>query len=132
MSQTPQTAFPSPGPYSQFSPQQGQYAPGQSPADFKPLPDTAALQQHHLQAGGYPQQQPQPGYGPPGGGYGYQVPSPSSGYPQTGSTSPGFPPQQYGQAGPYPGQLGQIPNELPVHYALGSEGHRAELGQSQR
>jgi len=136
MSQTPQTGFPSPGLYSQFSQQHGQYPQGQNPPDFKPFPDAAALQQHQPQnlQSGYPQGHPQSGYGPPTGAYGYPVSNPSSGFPYSGSTSPnlhspGFP-QQFGQAGPYPGQPGQMANELPVHYALGSEGHRAELSHS--
>ncbi|KAK0652481.1 hypothetical protein B0T16DRAFT_454845 [Cercophora newfieldiana] len=143
MAQTPQAGFPSPGIYSQFpqQPQQGQYPPGGQASEFKPFPNTAALQQQqqqqHPQAmGGYPPQQQQPGYGPPSAGYGgYPGATPNSGYPQSGSTSPGFhnqgfaqQQQQYGQGAPYPGHPGQGANELPVHYPPGSEGHRVELG----
>lgn len=117
---TPQTGFTSPGLSA------GQYTPGQQ--DYKPFPDAAAL-------GGYPQGQTQGQMGgylqhqqqqPPGYGYGHQGQAPGSGYPQSGSTSPGM--GMYGQQGfAQPPQ--QVANELPVHYALGSEGHRAELGQ---
>jgi hypothetical protein len=137
MSQTPQSGFPSPGPYSQFPQGQGQLSPGQNPNDFKPFPDNAAMQNFQAGQAGYPPQHPQQsGYPSPGAGQ-YGGYPPNSGYPQSGGVSPGlnnqFPQQhQYGQGGQYPGHLGQpgqMANELPVHYPLGSPGHRAELEQ---